>query len=367
MGAEERYIVGTGGGSKDSVAQRGVAKEDHTAPRRVVQLLNRLARGGRDEVSSQDTPDFTGSPRITPEAELIIGETYFPLVNGTEQRGEGDLHPRDSLPERQEVTLSWSHRDIEPADVDQMINDGWYKDFNRVRHLIGDTINTETLPQDWNDPEQVDKFRKIMHSFYFPGGPFEVKAYDDKGNHIRDAIVRRHTLVAEKEGKLAGVTSWLEGEDILDEKGNIIGKSTGDPWSKEDEPLSSHTQMHLVRREFSGQGIGLYLAILRTDRIFKAGYQQIVTWVNTIGDTRPNDQLFYEMGYDDRGKTYLNPTVPDQALFMRRYTLDSETWQNGELRPNTEEGGVIQVGRSASIERMLQKQKGYNLRPQNLG
>lgn len=315
-------------------------------------------------VRQHSNPQGDGEPVIDFVQGSGLG--FLPSVNGNDQ-GNGLVPMRNSLPEHQEVTLSWSHRPIEERDVDQMIDDGWFRDFNRVRHLIGDTINTETLPKNWDDPEQVAKFRKVMHDFYFPGGPFKVEAYDAEGNHIRDAVVTRQTIVAERDGKLAGTTSWLEGQDILDDNGNIIGKTTGDPWSKDDDPLSSHTQMHFVRKEFSGQGIGLYLAIVRTDKIFSAGYEQIVTWVNNIGDSRPNDQLFYEMGYDDRDKIYLNPTDPDRVLSMRRYTLDREKWINGETRPNTEEGGMMLVGRDASMERLREKQKGFNLRPQNLG
>lgn len=259
----------------------------------------------------------------------------------------------------QEFKSKWHIRPIQHQDIDTMIQDGWFQDPRRVDHLKGDLINKDTLPKNWDDADEVTRFKTHLSGFYFPGGEFRVDALDNSGNLIRSALVERKTLVMEKNGVLAGTTSWLSGDE------------TGDPWSDPaDEVMRAHTQMHFVAKEFSGQGLGLALAIARTEAIFaekdKQGeqkYEEIVTWVNTVGDYHVNEALFESMGYEEKGnKVYINTTDPDKAVKMRRYVLDRETWEKGAVRPD----GLV-VGRTASIERWEDKKKGINHRAPNLG
>lgn len=302
--------------------------------------------------------DYTNglAPRAVTERPLQAGEPDSILGFKKEQKFE----------------FTWNIRPIEPRHVDEMVDKGWFKNKKRTAHMKGDLINDENLPVDWNNLEQVATFRKKLHEYYFPGGFFKVDARDDAGNPIRDepAEVKRRTLIIEKNGTFAGMTSWL------------VGKDTGDPWSKDDTPKRSHTQMHWVSEDSSGEGFGLALGIARTDAIFgikdpedngkelfedhseeiDGGYEEIVTWVNLEGDYHVNEVLFDSMGYVGGEAQYINTTDPMKSVQMRRYVLKKEVWVNGGVRPNGKP-----VGRAASIVRWEAKKQGNTHREPNLG
>lgn len=400
-------------------------------------------------------------------------------------RSENGVDP-NQLGFKEVTTSTLEGRAVKEGDIDAIIHDGWFKNTRRIAHLFGDVINNDTLPKNWNDSRQVDRFRRRLLEFYFPSGiqerdvdimvkdkwfmdpkrtahlegvyipedwgdpkqvyafkrsfldfyslhgvrpdqigevmeglkrgmfkdqkrkinladvnealptdwenPEQVDklrgvlkrhcsgekffvehAYDENEELISHAVVTRKTLVLEKdvEGvrRLAAITSWLEGEEIKDADGNVVEMTTGDPWSKEGEETASHTQMHFVSEEFSGQGLGLKLAIERTKAIFnKEKIKNIVTWVNVIGNYQLNETFFTLLGYQEQGKEYYNPTVPlgHPKLSMRRYILNREQWENGAYGYGPD-GKIVRVGRDASEIRWDLKRRGYTHHEPDLG
>jgi len=343
---------------------------------------NDLTRAGENNPAYNSTSD-TNLPTQPSQDELVIGQGDFLERIKESQSKNGSLEPEvPPFNPEGEVTHKPRIREIEPRDINTMVDQGWFKDLRRVVHLWGDTINDETLPNSWTNKTQVDRFKKILNDFYFPKGVYfdqPVYGKDPEGKRfkIKDVRVRRKTLVLEqvvkKQGEkdrieLAGTTSWLEGEQIKDENGNVVGMTTGDPWSKPEEPPASHTQMHFIKTEWSGQGLGLLLAIARTEAIFNnTTYKKIVTWVNKVGDYLPNEKLFESMGYDEKeNKDYDNTTDPKMRMKMRRFELDRDTWFKGAQMYGPD-GKLLEVGRAACIQRWDTIQIYGPHRQQNLG
>lgn len=300
------------------------------------------------------------SPRADTD-EPVIGFNFPPTLNtgdngkptDVSQKSEREKGQWESKQVVEHTPTTYEFREIKEDDLDTMIQNEWFKGRERVAHLYGDTINDNTLPKDWNNDEQVVLFREVLRKFYFPGGPFVQPAYNDEGNPIRNSPVVRKTKVMEKDGALVGATSWLEGE-----------KHRGDPWAgdKEWKIKQSHTQMHVIAPEFEGEGLGIGLLIERTEQIFAAGYDRIITWVNLVPGYERNQTFFYEVGYqEDRGKSglgFINKTVPGEGkIRMVRYVLTKEDWEDGAVR---EEG--IRIGRDATIERWEVRKQGIGTR-----
>lgn len=347
------------------------AQTGETPVRRRLGLLRR--RGGikkspegvhsseLDSLSSLQDPQRSIS--LPAGGEFVIGE------NGNlSPDSSGQTPPtRPEFKRKENVQFGLEFRPIQEEDIDVMIEKDWFKDPKRNAHLLGETINDETLPKNWDDPDQVAKFKKALHDFYFPPSPFIIHAKDGNGNSIRDAEVTRHTLVVTKEGHLAGATSWLEGQSMKDGKPTRL--TTGDPWASPADVRrykQAHTQMHVVAPEFEGQGFGLALLIARTDAIFEAGYDRIVTWVNRVSGYERNQTLFESVGYDEdserKGRLYFNPTVEGKAIKMWRYVLDKSVWENGLETPD----GII-GGRNDAIRRWNERKIGINIRPKQDG
>ncbi len=366
---------------ESSLKLNGISKPPHGSDEGGVGgKLHKMFRRRRPQVpGAPETQQINIAPLSSPRPE---GEDEPPIIdytNGLAPRGvieqplkEGEKDSVVRFKKEQKHEITWNIKPIEPKHIEEMIDMGWFKNKARIVHMKGDLINDENLPEDWNNAEQVARFRQKLHEYYFPGGFFKVDARDDVGNQIREdpAEVKRRTLIIEKNGTFAGMTSWL------------VGKDTGDPWSKDDTPRRSHTQMHWVSEDFSGQGFGLALGIARTDAIFgieesegeleelfkdyseevDGGYEEIVTWVNLEGNYLVNEVLFASMGYEGGEAQYINTTDPKKSVLMRRYVLKKDVWLNGKVLPNGKP-----VGREASIARWEAKKQGKTHREPNLG
>lgn len=206
-------------------------------------------------------------------------------------------------------------RKITPEDVQSMVDEGWFEEWDRIKGLDGDTINRSTIPAEWNYETRA-KFRdEVLMPFYFPDGPIHVKAKDERGNLIREVDVNRQTYVLTWKGKLVASRSFLD----------------NDPWASENDfnkRKLAHAQMFIVAPGKEDLGFGTGLAIKFHREVFSQGFTHIITWVNNVGvDYGIQEQFFRKLGYTEdrnrKGLITINPTTPDK-IHMRKFWLTPE-------------------------------------------
>lgn len=209
-------------------------------------------------------------------------------------------------------------RPIQPEDVQTMIDDGWFEDYDRIKGLKGDVINSKTLPKEWNDQTRAEFRDNVLMPFYFPDGPIHIVAKDEKGKLIREVDVTRQTFVLEWNGELVATRSFLD----------------KDPWARDNQYNKykmAHAQMLLVAPDKKDtpkrKGFGTAIAIATHKELFdNQGFNMIITWVNMEGvDYGRQEKFFRSHGYEEdrsqRGLIVLNPTIPDESIEMRKYVL----------------------------------------------
>lgn len=241
------------------------------------------------------------------------------LSQGTTQKAHNnDLHEYLRTPENE---MPEAMRPIRPEDVQTMIDEGWFENWDRIKGLKGDVINEDTVPSTWND-ETREKFRdEVLMPFYFPKGPIHIVAKDEKGNLIREVDVNRQSFVFEWTGK-SGTKKLLAARSFIDKE----------PWASEvdfNNPKfkMAHAQMLVVApgEEDAGSGTGLG-AYFHKEVFDNQGFTHIITWVNMEGIDYGLQELFFKkMGYKEdrkqKGLITINPTVPDKKIEMRKYWL----------------------------------------------
>lgn len=235
-------------------------------------------------------------------------------VSGRPVVGEKDFKEKEEPKE--------SFERLTAEDVQTMIDEGWFEDWDRIKGLKGDVINEKTIPEVWNSDTRKEFRDNVLMPFYFPpSGKEHIVAQDTKGNVIREVDAHRISFAFKWDGKLVAARSYLD----------------RDPWATPADYSNpkfkmAHAQMFIVAPGEGGKGFGTGLAAHMHRELFGQGFTQIITWVNMEGiDYGRQEQFFKGLGYKEdrnrRGLIEVEIAATGERISIRKYWLTQKNYK----------------------------------------
>lgn len=276
---------------------------------------------------------------ITPEPGLpepVIGESFPPSLSkapeelhsfdqeisgGSSDNGGTQTRRRQITPEfprREEFTTNWETSEIKPEHLEGVM-ELYRDDFNLTRHISAPEI-TPFIPKDWDNPDQVERFRKAIKEFYFPSKIVTIPAREVRGRSMEEHKV--HGLIVEGQtgyGKRKTVVNLpVERKShIVLENGavaGVISSYTDEPWDfygDRENNIIWHQHVMVIAKSHRGKGLGIYLEMYALQEAVKAGATQVVAWVNLITTYNVNEFMLRRVGFKEdsrqEGKAVFNP------------------------------------------------------------